>query len=44
MYNNFNKNIYKIIYLILKKTTYNTFNEKLDNKFISKILNKYKSC
>ncbi len=38
MYNNFNNNISNIINIILKKITYNIFNEKLDNKFINKLL------
>ncbi len=42
MYDNFNKNVSNIIYIILKQITYKIFNKKLDNKFINKILSNNK--
>lgn len=42
LYNNFYKNISKILNLILIKITKNTFNEKLNNEYINKILKKFK--
>ncbi len=41
MYSNFNKDIYNIINFLLKKITYKTFNKKLDNKFINKLLKNF---
>ncbi len=42
MYNDFKKNIYNILYTILKDITYNNFNKKIDNKIITFILNNNK--
>ncbi len=42
MYNDFKKNIYNILYVILKDITYNNFNKKIDNKIITFILNNNK--
>ncbi len=42
MYNNFYKNISNILKIILIKITKNTFNNELNNKFINKILKKFK--
>ncbi len=42
MYEKFFKNISDIINLILINITSNTFDKKIDNKYISKVLNKFK--
>lgn len=42
MYKNFFKNISNITSSILTDITLNTFNKKIDNKYISKILNRFK--